>query len=214
MSADGRIAEWNERSAEMFGWSREEALGRNMAELIIPERYREAHNRGLRRFLETGEEGYLGQRIELPGLHRRRGEFPVELRISPVELDGGTAFVGCLRDVSGRRALQQELLESERQFGLMVNAITDCAIYMLNPEGRVTTWNSGAGKGLSRRRNHPGDFSRFFSEDDQRAGVPKRMLREEAGRKGKSCESLRVARTAAALPRTSSSKRSTTIPAG
>jgi len=72
MSADGRIAEWNERSAEMFGWSRDEAVGRNMAELIIPERYREAHASGLRRFLATGEEGYLRRRIELAGLHRSR----------------------------------------------------------------------------------------------------------------------------------------------
>src|SRR4030095_16122965 len=92
MSADGRIAEWNERSAEMFGWSREEAVGRDMAELIIPERYREIHARGLRRFLETGEERYLGRRIELPGLHRSRGEFPVELRISRVKFGQDTVF--------------------------------------------------------------------------------------------------------------------------
>jgi PAS domain S-box-containing protein len=182
MSADGRIAEWNERSAEMFGWSREEALGRNMAELIIPVQYREAHSRGLRRFLDTGEEGYLGRRIELTGLHRSRGEFPVELRISPVGLDGGTAFVGCLRDISARQTLQQELLESERQFRLLVNAITDYAIYMLDPEGRVTTWNSGAEriKGYRADEIVGQHFSRFYSEEDRRAGVPARMLRQAA----------------------------------
>jgi PAS domain S-box-containing protein len=182
MSADGRIAEWNERSAEMFGWSREEAVGRDMAELIIPERYREAHARGLRRFLETGEERYLGRRIELPGLHRSRGEFPVELRISRVEFGQDTAFVGCLRDVSARRALQRELVESEREFRLLVNAITDYAIYMLDPEGRVATWNSGAEriKGYRADEIIGQPFSRFYSEEDQRAGLPQRMLCEAA----------------------------------
>jgi PAS domain S-box-containing protein len=182
IGADGRIAEWNERSAEMFGRSREEAVGRNMAELIIPERYREAHARGLRRFLETGEERYLGRRIELRGLHRSRGEFPVELRISPVKFGQGTAFVGCLRDVSARQALQQELLESEREFRLLVNAITDYAIYMLDPEGRVATWNNGAKriKGYRADEIIGQPFSRFYSKEDQRAGLPQRMLREAA----------------------------------
>ena len=106
MSADGKIAEWNDYAGTMFGWRRDEALGRNMAELIIPERLRAAHAEGLRHFLDTGEEGYLRQRIELPALHRSGREFPVQVRISPIELDGGTGFVGCLRDLSARRALQ------------------------------------------------------------------------------------------------------------
>ena len=89
MSADGKIAEWNDYAATMFGWRRDEALGRNMAELIIPERLRAAHAEGLRHFLDTGEEGYLRQRIELPALHRSGREFPVEVRISPIDLDGG-----------------------------------------------------------------------------------------------------------------------------
>src|SRR5207302_703506 len=86
---------------------------------------------------DTGEEGYLRQRIELPALHRSGREFPVEVRISPIDLDGGTAFVGCLRDLSARRALQQELHEAERQFRILVESITDYAIYMLDPEGAL-----------------------------------------------------------------------------
>ena len=194
MSADGTIAEWNERSAEMFGWSRREAVGRKLADLIIPERYREAHTSGLRRFLDTGEEGYLGRRIELPALQRSGGEFPVELRISPVPLDGDTAFVGCLRDISARQTLQQELLESERQFHLLIDAITDYAIYMLDPEGRVTTWNSGAERIKAYRAAEiiGQHFSRFYSEDDQRAGVPGRMLRLAADEGQVQAEGVRV----------------------
>src|SRR5712671_3443425 len=182
MSADGKIAEWNDYAGTMFGWRRDEALGRNMAELIIPERLRAAHAEGLRHFLDTGEEGYLRQRIELPALHRSGREFPVEVRISPIDLDGGAGFVGCLRDLSARHALQQELHEAERQFRILVESITDYAIYMLDPEGRVTTWNSGAQriKGYRADEIIGQHFSRFYTEEEQSAGAPAQMLREAA----------------------------------
>jgi len=194
MSAEGKITEWNERSAEMFGWSRDEAVGRSLAELVIPERHRDAHASGLRRFLETGEEGYLRRRVELPALHRGGGEFPVEVRISPVALAHGTAFVGCLRDLSVRQALQQELRESSRQFQLLVGAITDYAIYMLDPEGRVTTWNAGAEriKGYTADEIIGQHFSRFYSDEDQSAGVPARMLRQAAEEGKAAAEGWRV----------------------
>src|SRR5216683_1401489 len=114
MQGDGTIVEWNERSVELFGWTRAEVVGRAMAELIIPERYRQAHFAGLKRFLETGEGKYVGRRLELSALRRDGGEFPVELRISPIDLAGGTAFVGCVRDISARRAMQQELQATEQ----------------------------------------------------------------------------------------------------
>src|SRR5437764_10694371 len=98
MSADGNIAEWNECATDIFGWSRAEAVGRNMAELIIPQRFRAAHAEGLRHFLETGEAGYLQQRVELPALDRDSHEFPVELRISSIGSGGATACVCSLRD--------------------------------------------------------------------------------------------------------------------
>src|SRR5712672_922396 len=182
MSADGKIAEWNDYAGTMFGWRRDEALGRNMAELIIPERLRAAHADGLRHFLDTGEEGYLRQRIELPALHRSGREFPVEVRISPIDLDGGAGFVGCLRELSARHALQQELHEAERQFRILVESITDYAIYMLDPEGRVTTWNSGAQriKGYRADEIIGQHFSRFYTEEEQSAGAPAQMLREAA----------------------------------
>src|SRR5438067_13247752 len=77
MSADGKIAEWNDYAGTMFSWRRDDAVGRIMVELIIPERLRAAHVGGLRNFLDTGEECYLRQRIE-PTALRRSG------RLSPV----------------------------------------------------------------------------------------------------------------------------------
>jgi PAS domain S-box-containing protein len=186
MQSDGTIVEWNERSAELFGWTRAEVVGRAMAELIIPERYRQAHFAGLKRFLETGEGKFLDRRLELSALHRSGREFPVELRISPIDLAGGTAFVGCVRDISVRRAIQKELQASEQQFQALVQAITDCAIYMLDREGRVTTWNSGAEriKGYRAEEIIGQHFSCFYSEEDRRSDMPAQTLRQ-AAEKGK-----------------------------
>ena len=182
MSADGSIAEWNDCATEMFGWARAEAVGRNMAELVIPERLRAAHTEGLKQFLETGEAGYLRRRVELPALHRDGHEFPVELRISPAGINGDTLFVGCLRDVSMRAALQRELHETGRQFRLLVDSITDYAIYMLDPEGRVSTWNTGAQriKGYSADEIIGQHYEQFFSEEDRGAGIPAQNLRRAA----------------------------------
>ena len=106
MTSDGIVAEWNDRAANIFGWSRDEALGRAMADLIIPERYREAHKSGIRRYLETGKCEVLGRRAEVSGIKKNGDEFPLELSISPVLDEGRIVFVGCLRDISDRNALR------------------------------------------------------------------------------------------------------------
>jgi PAS domain S-box-containing protein len=106
MTSDGIVAEWNDRATNVFGWSRDEALGQTMADLIIPERYREAHKSGIRRYLETGRGEVLGRRVEVSGVKKNGDEFPLELSISPVLDDGRIVFVGCLRDISDRNALR------------------------------------------------------------------------------------------------------------
>jgi PAS domain S-box-containing protein len=106
MKADGVVADWNDRAVGVFGWSRDEALGRTMADLIIPERYREAHRIGLQRYLGTGRANVIGGRIEVSGLRKNGEEFPVELSISPVRDNGSMLFVGCLRDLTERNALR------------------------------------------------------------------------------------------------------------
>jgi len=106
MKPDGVVAEWNDRAADAFGWSRDEAVGRTMADLIIPERYREAHRNGIRRYLESGKGEVLGRRMELSGLRKNGEEFPVELSISPIQDDESILFVGCLRDITERNALR------------------------------------------------------------------------------------------------------------
>jgi PAS domain S-box-containing protein len=115
MNSDGTVADWNERAAEVFGWSREQAVGRIMAELIIPPQLREAHHLGLRKFLDTGEGPLIGKRIEVTGIRKSGEEFPVELSIAPVHDQLAVIFVGCLRDISERKRAEehQQLLLAE-----------------------------------------------------------------------------------------------------
>jgi PAS domain S-box-containing protein len=119
LNADGVVADWNDCAVGVFGWSREEAIGRTLAELIIPERYRDAHRNGLRRYLETGQGDVLGRRIEVSGLRKNGEEFPVELSISPLQDGESVLFVGCLRDITERNALHLARVELARVTQMM-----------------------------------------------------------------------------------------------
>jgi len=111
---EGRILEWNPAAERTFGRERGDVLGRQLAETIIPPRYREAHYRGFARYLETGEGPILGRRIEVEAMRADGSTFPCELAITRVPLAGPPTFTAYLRDVSDERRLRatQELLLS------------------------------------------------------------------------------------------------------
>jgi PAS domain S-box-containing protein len=109
MDSDGRISDWNRQAEEVFGWPREEAVGRVLAETIIPERYREQHRRGLERFLATGQGPVLDKRLELSALRRDGTEFPVELTIWALPRGGSHRFNALVHDISERLSSQTEL---------------------------------------------------------------------------------------------------------
>jgi len=111
MRSDGVVDDWNDRAAGIFGWSREEAVGRALADLIIPDRYRKAHREGLERYLKTGRAEVLGRRTEMFGLRRNGEEFPVELSVSPIQDGESILFVGYLRDITERNALNFARIE-------------------------------------------------------------------------------------------------------
>ena len=109
IDAGGLITDWNPQAEAMFGWSRGEALGRDLAETIIPAGQREAHRHGLQRFLAGGDSRILGNLLELSALHRDGHEFAVELTISAVESEHGYSFNAFMRDITERRRAQREL---------------------------------------------------------------------------------------------------------
>lgn len=113
MDADGLVREWNDAARRTFGWTREEALGQRLADLIIPEPLRERHTQGLARFLETGEGPLIGQRVEVPGLRKDGSEVPVEIAISPMEGPNGWTFNAFLHDVTERVHAEKERARRE-----------------------------------------------------------------------------------------------------
>ncbi len=112
MDVAGIITLWNTRAEEIFGWKSEEATGRMLYETIIPPQYREAHIRGIKHFLATGEGPVLNKRIEIFALHRDGHEFPIELSIAPHKMAGQYWFSSFIRDITERKRAQEELRQS------------------------------------------------------------------------------------------------------
>ncbi|MGH7219923.1 MAG: response regulator, partial [Nitrospiraceae bacterium] len=108
MDAAGVITEWNVQAEQMFGWPRQEAIGQLLSATIIPAQHREAHERGLRHFLATGEGPILNTRIEITACHRDGRELPVELAISPALVRGGAyMFSAFVRDISAQKRTEE-----------------------------------------------------------------------------------------------------------
>jgi PAS domain S-box-containing protein len=121
MRADGRVAGWNAIAEKTFGWSRAQATGKQLSQLIIPHRYRAAHHAGLAKYLETGQGPVLNQRIEIIGLRSSGKEFPIELSITPTIISGNTLFLGFLRDISERKTAESALRQSEARLAATYN---------------------------------------------------------------------------------------------
>jgi hypothetical protein len=121
MDHEGRVTEFNPAAERMFGYVRAAALGRELAELIVPPGYREAHRRGLARYLATGESAILGGRIEVTALRADGSEFPVELTVTGLQVGGPPAFGAYVRDLTeskrasaARASLEVQLQQSQK----------------------------------------------------------------------------------------------------
>jgi PAS domain S-box-containing protein len=108
MDATGRVTFWNPSATQMFGWTREEALGQVLASLIIPEPLREAHQRGLARFVRTGETSLLNRRLQVTGLRKDGSEFPVELAVTPLREGEFITFHAFIRDITEDKRAETE----------------------------------------------------------------------------------------------------------
>jgi PAS domain S-box-containing protein len=112
MAGDGRVLMFNRAAETMFGYLADDVVGRDVAELIIPPSLRTRHYAALSRFLETREPTILGRRVELTGMRSDGSEFPIELTVTGVPLDGPPVFTAYLRDITDRKRAEQDLLES------------------------------------------------------------------------------------------------------
>lgn len=111
--AEGRIIEYNPAAEKIFGWSRDNIIGTRMDETIIPHHMREAHNAGMKRYLNTLIPKIVdGGRVEVLALRKSGEEFPVELNVTSVRDREGTKFIAYLRDISERKINEQKLIDA------------------------------------------------------------------------------------------------------
>lgn len=123
MDADGTVTDFNGAAERMFGIDRADAVGRSLADVIIPEEFRAAHRAGLRSYLSTGSNSILGRRVEVRALHLSGREFPVELSIVRVPRSRPVLFSGHVRDISDRVRHEQELVSSRTRMARIADTL-------------------------------------------------------------------------------------------
>jgi diguanylate cyclase (GGDEF)-like protein/PAS domain S-box-containing protein len=128
------VREWNAQAARMFGWSRDEAIGTLLEELIIPPRFHEAHHRGIEHFLNTGEGPVLNRHIELPAVCRDGREIPLELTITALGEGERIEFPCFLRDISERKRAEAVLVQQQATLRALTDAIPALVAFIDNDE--------------------------------------------------------------------------------
>ena len=133
---EGKIIEFNPAAEKTFGYTRDAAMGREMAELIIPPSLRQQHRRGLAHYLATGEGPVLGKRIEITAMRADGSEFPVELAITPIHLGQHPVFTASIRDITERKRAEEALLDIKERFQQLVEHSGD-AFFLHDRAGRI-----------------------------------------------------------------------------
>jgi PAS domain S-box-containing protein len=166
----GDVVDWNPAAARTFGYSRSEAIGREMADLIIPERMREMHRHGLARAVNTGSDALAGKRMEIVARHKNGQEFPVELAITRIVAGANPLFTGHIRDISERKQAERALRESQQLLASITEHITE-AIFRRSQEEGLIFVNSAYVKMFG-----------YQSADELRELAPERLYAEPARR--------------------------------
>jgi PAS domain S-box-containing protein len=183
LDRDGRVVSWNPGAERIKGYSAEEIIGQHFSCFYTPEdRAAGIPAEALNKAATTGRFATEAWRVRKDG-----SRFWAAVVIDPIREDGQLiGFAKVTRDMTEQRAAQLAALESERRFRLLVQSVTDYAIYMLDPDGYVANWNPGAAriKGYTAAEIVGGHFSRFYTPEDQDQRLPWKAL-EQARHEGR-----------------------------
>jgi PAS domain S-box-containing protein len=176
LDADGYVATWNPGATRFKGYEAEEIIGRHFSTFFTPEdREAGVPERALRAAAAEGRYEAEGWRVRKDGTR-----FWVNAVLDPIRDDAGNliGFAKITRDDTEKRMAAVALIESERRFRTLVQGVKDYALYMLDPDGHVTNWNTGAEaiKGYKAAEIVGQHFSRFYTDEDRERGEPARAL--------------------------------------
>ncbi|MDB5210307.1 MAG: hypothetical protein JWQ30_1134, partial [Sediminibacterium sp.] len=174
INESGIITKWDAKSEALFGWTETEVTGRALSETIIPERYREMHNKGMKHYLKTGIGPVLGKTIEISALKKDAGEFDISLSLTTSQIDGKLHFIGFIRDISEKKWVEHQREFDEKNFNALINNTTDL-MWSIDVNARLITFNQPfydvirfvSGKELAKGDDifsvvlSPGQLSRF-----------------------------------------------------
>jgi PAS domain S-box-containing protein len=177
-SAGGEILRANNRAESLFSYERKDLVGKPVKSLIADQYYRHyCQYRNTYLTQERSPEDVLG--IKVLGLRKDGSEFPMEIMLSSISFNGSDILIATVRDISERQIVELAGRKTDELFRLLVTHVKDYAIFMLSPEGVVTTWNDGAEriKGYQSEEIVGKHFSIFYRSDDLLAGKPEEALR-------------------------------------
>jgi PAS domain S-box-containing protein len=181
--SQGVIRGANPRATELFGYTQAELSGKPVEDLL-PERFRGRHPSHRENYTAHPRARQMGAAMNLFGLRKDGTEFPVDIMLKPMQTASGPMTLSVVRDVSEQRAVVEEARRHDQQLRSIVESIRDYAIYLLDRDGNVMTWNPGAGriKGYSSEEILGLHFSRFFIDEDVQVGHPQELMRLAAAR--------------------------------
>jgi len=176
LDKDGCVASWNRGAQRFKGYTADEIIGRHFSVFYTPEdRATNLPARALRTATEEGRFEQEGWRVRKDGTR-----FWTSVVIDPVRDEDGVliGYAKVTRDITEKLEVDRKLRESEQRFRMLIQGVRDYAIYLLDPDGRVSNWNAGAAliKGYTADEIVGQHFSRFYTPEDQAAGEPARAL--------------------------------------
>jgi len=191
--SEGVMRGANPRAEELFGYASQELIGKRV-EMLIPARFRASHPRHREDYNAAPRPRQMGAALNLFGMRKDGTEFPVDIMLKPVRTDAGPAVVSFIRDTTEQKAAQEALRLNDLRLRSIVESIREYAIYLLDRDGHIMTWNPGA----ERIKGYAADevvglhFSRFFTQEDIERNHPAELLRQATAKSRVEEEGWRV----------------------
>jgi formate hydrogenlyase transcriptional activator len=182
-NASGRICAANPSAAELFGYTQDEFTDKSIEDLV-PERFRRHHPSHRENYHAHPRARQMGAALNLYGLRKDNSEFPVDIMLKPLHTPNGTAVLSIIRDVTEQREAQSLVRRQDLQLRSLLDGVSDYAIYLLDKDGFITTWNPGA----ERMKQYAADeivgkhFARFFTQEDIERERPAELMKLAAQR--------------------------------